>query len=229
MNQSQKLLIVEDDSELRALLEELFGKVCGVVSAADGEEAIRVAARENPEVVLMDIRMPKVDGLHACEAIRAQVPRGRGIQVVFLSGQDDEKSRIEAFERGADDFIGKPVGDQELFARVISKFRRQNDRSRNSRVIKTGPLELDLDRLDAKIGESRLSLSVLEFNLLKFMVENEGIVLSREQILKAIWPDVAVSERTVDAHISSIRRHLKPFETSLKTVYGAGYLLNLRR
>lgn len=219
-----KVLIIDDEVENRLLLQETLSKHFDVIEAGDGEEGVRMAKQNQPDLILLDINMPKMDGISACEVLRIHEAT-RHIPVIMLSALDNEEHRTRAFMKGADDFLGKPFTIKELIARVSSKVRRLEEAARRGGSMSCGNLTLDSQRLEVKISDRLVPLSVLEFCLLKYMVENKEIVLSRQRILEAVWRDTIVTDRTVDAHIACLRKKLGGFDYQITTVYGAGYAL----
>jgi DNA-binding response OmpR family regulator len=224
MTKRRKILVVDDEGDNREYLSSLLSPTYDVLCAADGEEAVRSARAEQPDLVLLDLLMPKMDGLAACESLRSHEAT-RHIPVVVITGSDDMERRLSAFNYGADDFLMKPFKPQELLARVASKIRRISEREVSTQYLVCGNLTLNLDSLEARIQEQVIELSVLEFKLLKYFVENVNRVMSRERILNAVWHDAVVTDRTVDTHMVSLRKKLKGFDHAFSTVYGAGYIL----
>ncbi len=220
----RKVLVIDDEPENRELIEQILIGKFQVYLAADGEEGVTVARREQPDLILLDITMPKLDGIAACEALRSNEAT-RHIPIIMVTASGDIDNRIKAFLTGVDDFLAKPFSPKELVARVNSKIRRVDEKDNKQEVLQCGNLNLDLHKLEAKINGNLIALSVLEFSLLKYLVLNRNRVLSREKILEAVWRDAVVSDRTVDTHMVSLRKKLIGFDHLLTTVYGAGYIL----
>lgn len=221
---TRNILIIDDDADNRELLQEFLRPQFQVLQATDGEEGLRLARSRLPDLILLDIRMPKVDGIQTCDQLR-QNEATRHIPVIMLTGADDSESRVQAFSRGADDFVSRPFRSDELIARIQSKLRRIEEREGTSKTLVCGNLTLDLPKIEARIADRHAPLSVLEFDLLKYFVQNKEQVMSRERILEAVWRDSVVSDRTVDTHIALLRKKLKGFDHAIGTVYGAGYIL----
>lgn len=224
MEEKHKVLIIDDEHDNRELIEQILSDRYKVLSAADGEEGLRVARSDLPDLILLDITMPKLDGISVCETLRSNEAT-RDIPIIMLTAASDVDNRIKSFMTGADDFLSKPFRPKELMARVLSKIRRIEERKGKSELIECGNLVLDLKKIDALLNGVSLKLSVLEFNLLKCFVMNKDRVMSRERILEAVWRDSVVSDRTVDTHIVSLRKKLEGFDHTLATIYGAGYVL----
>lgn len=222
----RKVLVVDDDVENREYLTLILSEEYDVATATDGEDALQVARVEQPDVVLLDLLMPKMDGLRACQGLRAN-DSTRHIPIIVLTGSDDSERRVRAFANGADDFVMKPFRPRELLARISSKIRRvaESETRRRSQILKIGNLALNIDALEARIAGQPIELSLLEFNLLRFFVDNVDRVVSRERILSSVWRDAVVTDRTVDTHMVSLRKKLRDFDGNLSTIYGAGYVL----
>ncbi len=220
----RKILIVEDDQEQREMLEDILTERFHVFLASNAEQGMEIARSENPDVVLLDIRMPGTSGLTLCQQLRDD-PATRQASVIMLTGVDDTESRIQAFSYGADDFISRPIRTKELIARIQSKLRRLEERETPQQLIVCGNLSLSCAKYEVRIGDKPIPVSVLEFNLLKFLVENRDRVVSRPEILEKVWSGAKVSARTVDTHMACLRKKLEGFSYPLSTIYGAGYVI----
>lgn len=224
MSDKRKVLIIDDEADNRELIEHILCDRFKVLSASDGEDGLRVARGELPDLILLDITMPKLDGIAVCEALRSNEAT-KHIPIIMLTASSDSERRIQSFMTGADDFLLKPFRPQELLARVQSKIRRVEERSGQEEIVECGNLKLDTRKIEVTIDDKVIVMSVLEFNLLKCFVLNRDRVMSRERILESVWRDSVVSDRTVDTHIVSLRKKLTGFDHSISTVYGAGYVL----
>lgn len=224
MSNKRKILIIDDENDIRNAIQSYLVDKFQVFDASDGEEGLRKAKTELPDLILLDISMPKLDGLSVCEDLRSNEAT-RHIPIIMLTAASDTSRRIDAFMTGADDYLSKPFRMQELVARVQSKMRRIQERETKEENVACGNLVMNVNKLEALINDALIPLSVLEFNLLRYLVLNRDRVLSREKILEAVWRDTSVSDRTVDTHIVSLRKKLADFDHSLTTVYGAGYIL----
>lgn len=224
MEPKRKVLIVDDEADNRDLVDQILSEKFEVVTAADGEEGLRMARAELPDLILLDITMPKLDGISVCETLRTNEAT-KHIPIIMLTASSDVDHRIQSFMTGADDFVPKPFRPKELVARVQSKIRRIEERSGKDEMLTVGNLTLNMKKLEATVSGKALQLSVLEFNLLKCFVQNKDRVMSRERILESVWRDSVVSDRTVDTHIVSLRKKLEGFDHVIATVYGAGYIL----
>lgn len=225
MSQKRKLLIIDDDSENREFLDSILSQHFEILLAADGNIGIGLAKTHQPDLILLDITMPNLDGFAACEILRSGEST-RHIPVIMLTAADDSENRTQAFNRGADDFIARPFRTKELVARILSKVRRLQEREGEGDYLRCGNLQLNLPKLEVTVAARVVPLSLLEFNLLRHFVENKNRVLSRERILESVWRDSVVSDRTVDTHIAFLRKKLGAgFDHAISTVYGAGYVL----
>lgn len=223
--------IVDDEAGVReavsAALEESGYKVS---VCRDGMEAWQRWEHTLPDIAILDIIMPRLDGLDLCRRIRA---RSLELPVIFLTSKDEEIDRVLGLELGADDYLCKPFSVRELIARVRALERRLRFTAPGyaamhvSDRLRSGDLELDLDALRVSWHGTRVPLTVSEFRLLEVLVRNRGAVLSREQLLGAAYPDdVYVTERSIDSHIRRIRKKFEETGTALEaitSVYGAGY------
>jgi two-component system phosphate regulon response regulator PhoB len=220
----RRILVIDDERDNCELVGEILSEKFDVFSAADGEEGLRLSRAKLPDLILLDITMPKLDGLAVCEALRSNEAT-RHIPIIMLTASADVDHKVKSLMTGADDFVAKPFKPKELMAHVISKVRRLEERDGKNEIIECGNLTLDLRKLEAAVSGRPMELSVLEFNLLKCFVQNKDRVMSRERILESVWRDSVVSDRTVDTHIVSLRKKLAGFDHVLATVYGAGYVL----
>jgi DNA-binding response OmpR family regulator len=194
------------------------------LKAPDGDEGICVARELQPDLILLDIAMPKMDGIAVCESLRSHQAT-RHIPIIMLTAASDVDHRVKSYMTGADDFLAKPFRPKELVARVLSKIRRIEERTEKDESLECGNLVLDVKSMEARVEGKPIELSVLEFNLLKCFVQNKDRVMSRERILETVWRNSVVSDRTVDTHIVSLRKKLAGFDHVLGTIYGAGYIL----
>lgn len=226
MADKYKLLLVEDEKDTVEILTEALADHFEIAVAFDGEECLDKVRTFQPHIVLLDLNLPKVKGDKICDLLRSE-SQTRNIQIVVLSGNDDEETRLKLFANGADDFVGKPYRIGELTARLQSRARRITESGRKSGPdeMECGNLKIVREKMLAAIDNVSLILSVLEFDLLCYFVENREKVLSREMILKDVWGEANVSDRTVDTHIVSLRKRLKGFDHNITTIYGAGYVL----
>jgi DNA-binding response OmpR family regulator len=225
-----KILIVEDDRNLSDTLKyNLRKEGYDVVTAADGAEALDIARKEKPNLIILDIMLPKVSGFEVCRILRKEMI----VPILMLTAKAEETDKIVGLEIGADDYMTKPFSLRELLARVRAMLRRTRMVEMPPGVeevpLKVGDIEVDIARHQAAKGTVTLELSPKEFDLLAFLVKNKGLVLSRDQLLEKVWGyDFAGDTRTVDVHIRWLREKIEdnPKEPKLLvTVRGIGYKL----
>jgi two-component system alkaline phosphatase synthesis response regulator PhoP len=222
MADETKILIVDDEADILDLLEyNLQKEGYIVVRARDGEEAIQVAKKELPDIVLLDIMMPKVDGIEACRQIK-QMPGMEESYFVFLTARGEEYSELAGFDVGADDYITKPIKPRVLMSRLKAIRRREGPVAEaESNLVVAHDLEIHRDQYIVKRGKKTFTLPRKEFELLFFLASNPGKVFRREALLERIWGDVYVVDRTVDVHIRKLRE--KVGHKYIVTVKGVGY------
>ena len=220
----RRVLVIDDELSSLEILHDLLSPEFEVQTCSSSIDGLQFAKSQLPDLIILDLNMPNLDGLSVCKIVReAEVTRH--IPILVLTGTLEADPRVQAFLLGADDLVAKPFSSAELLARVRSKIRRVNERDRPRLVLACGNLRMDLEKLDIKIDDELIHLSVLEFDLLKFFVENKYCVISREKVLKEVWCDSIVSDRTVDTHMASLRKKLTGFDHRFATVYSAGYIL----
>ncbi|MFZ5970921.1 MAG: response regulator transcription factor [Bacteroidota bacterium] len=223
---SQKVLVVDDEEPILELLKyNLEKQGYDVRTASDGFTAVETARRFHPDLVLLDIMMPKMDGVETCRQIRA-IPELQNTFVVFLTARAEEYSEVAAFDVGADDYITKPIKPRALMSRISALFRRDSKKKSNSSQIKIGDLVIDRTSYTIKVKGKEISLPKKEFELLFFLAQNPNKVFSRDDLLQNIWgSDVYVLARTVDVHIRKVREKIG--DDYITTVKGVGYKFNL--
>ena len=221
-------MAVEDDPAIADLLDMYLRREDHrVYLAADGERGLELIAAHRPDVVILDVGLPGIDGLEVCRRIRAS---DAGVSVVFLTARDDEIDRVLGLEMGADDYVTKPFSPRELVARVRAQLRRAAATAAATTVapavIEVGSVEVDLGRHEARRDGEPVGLTTQEFELLAFLGANRRLALSRRQILDGAWGDGWIGdERTVDVHVGQLRRKLGD-DLPLVTVWGVGYRLD---
>jgi phosphate regulon transcriptional regulator PhoB len=222
------ILVVEDEPDIADLVKyhlEKAGLPARVV--ADGKQALDLIARDHPDLVVLDLMLPGLDGLEVCRRLRGS-PATRGIPVIMLTAKAEEVDRIVGLEMGADDYVPKPFSPRELVARVKAVLRRSAAPLEPSEApVSVGNLRLDPARHDITKGGQPISLSAMEFRLLEFFLRHRGRVYTRAQLLDQVWgQDRFVEPRTVDVHIRRLREKIEddPRRPSLiLTVRGLGY------
>ncbi len=224
----QTILVVDDDVHIRQVITFALEKSgFRTIEAADGGRALEHFAREAPDLVILDIVMPELDGTEVCRRLRAQ----SRVPIVFLSSRDDEIDRILGLELGGDDYVTKPFSPRELVARVRAVLRRTSDEpgepADGPRTIRHGHLTLDLDQFKAFWDSREIVLTVTELGIMRTLIERPGKVFSREDLMSAAYdPRTVVADRTIDSHVRRVRAKLRAVGADpIETVHGAGYKL----
>jgi len=223
--QKTKILIVDDEPQiLRALRVGLLAHGYDVVSAADGEEALDKAATELPDAVILDINMPRLSGLDVCKALR----EWSAVPIIVLSVRDAERDKVAALDLGADDYLTKPFGTDELLARLRVALRHaQREAGPMEPIVRVGSVMIDLARHIVKRGEDEVRLTATEYNLLAYLATNAGRVLTHTQILEHVWgPGYKDETQNLRVYVSQLRRKLDPDSVQpqmITTEPGVGY------
>jgi two-component system, OmpR family, alkaline phosphatase synthesis response regulator PhoP len=222
----QKVLVVDDEEPILELLKYNLEKGgYDVKTAENGMKAVEIARKFTPDLVLLDIMMPKMDGVETCRQIR-EIPEMQKSFVVFLTARSEEYSEVAAFDVGADDYITKPIKPRALMSRISALFRRDSKKEAPQSLITIGDLMIDRTSYTIKLRNKEINLPKKEFELLFFLAQNPNKVFSREDLLHNIWgTDVYVLARTVDVHIRKVREKIG--DDYIATVKGVGYKFNL--
>ena len=221
--QKYKILIVDDEQDILEFLEyNLKNDGYDVLLAHDGEQALKIARREQPDLIIMDIMMPKMDGVETCRRLR-EAPECKNIYVIFLTARAEEFSELAGFEAGGDDYIVKPIKPRVLLSRVKAILRRGADIDMDQpQTLKIADLEIVRDEFLVYKAGAPLALPKKEFELLFFLASRPGKVFSRDVLLEKIWgKDIYVVPRTIDVHIRKLREKLG--EEYIQTIKGVGY------
>lgn len=221
-NIAHKILIVDDDEDILDLLSYNLSKEgYQVFKAVDGVDALEVAKSKSPELIILDIMMPRMDGVEACRLMR-QEPELAKSHIIFLTARVEEFSEVAAFDSGADDFISKPIKPRALISRVNSYFKRSEKKEENTGVIERGDLVINRVSYSVMLNNKKIVLPRKEFELLYFLAKKPEEVFNRDILLKNIWgSDVYVLARTVDVHIRKIREKIG--DNFIRTIKGVGY------
>jgi DNA-binding response OmpR family regulator len=224
-----RILIIEDETPMRtALADVLEAEGYRVLTAADGESGLHRAVEEKPDLVLLDIMMPKLDGYEVCAELRRL---GHAVPILMLTAKGQVEDRVAGLDVGADDYLVKPFSTEELLARVRALLRRLRRQARAVLKLKLGGVEIDLARQTAMRGRKPLHLTAKEFSMLRLMAETPNEPVTRERFLDVVWGYAAFpTTRTVDNHVASLRGKLEPDPESprwIKTVHGIGYKLEM--
>ncbi len=203
----KKIVLIEDDSDLLALLQyNLEKEGYALVALRTGKDAVEICRREKPDLIILDIMLPEVDGLEICRSIRGQ-PGLAHIPVIFLTAKASETDRIVGLELGANDYIVKPFFVRELIARVKIQLREP---AAAPKVLRAGRLELDSASFRVRLDGRPVSLTATEFKLLEFLMSRPGVVFSRDQLLDAVWGyGRAITARAVDVYVLRLRQKLE--------------------
>lgn len=218
--ESKKILIVDDESRMRKLVHDFLArKGYEVVEAENGEAAVDLFFEEKEiALIILDVMMPKMDGWQVCRTIRQYSP----VPIIMLTAKSEERDELLGFELGVDEYISKPFSPKILVARVEAILRRSGVAA--TEVIKLGGIELDRSAHQVRIDGTPIDLSVKEFELLAYFIENKGIALSREKILNNVWNyDYYGDARTIDTHVKKLRGKMGEKGDYIKTIWGMGY------
>lgn len=221
------VLVIDDEKDLLELVRYNLEKEGYKIKTADnGESGLEAAAREMPDIVIVDLMLPGIDGLDVCRRLRADQRTAR-TPIIMLTAKSTETDRVVGLEMGADDYIAKPFSPRELAARIKAVLRRvssQRDPAPQSRIIRCGVMTIDPDRRGVRCGEENIDLTATEFRLLQMLARHPGRVYSRSELIEgALGKEIAVVDRTIDVHITSLRRKLGNYGDRIETVRGFGY------
>lgn len=222
----KKVLVVDDERDISDIVAfNLRREQYDVLTAVDGESALVIAQREQPDLILLDLMLPGIGGLETCRRLRSDA-RTTQIPIVMLTAKGEETDAVVGLAQGADDYVRKPFGVKELMARVSAQLRARSRAAEDDipRVLRFGALEIDSDRFVAALDGRPLPFTTTEFKLLRHLVARKGRVFTRNELLDAVrGPDAIVVDRTVDVHVAAVRRKLEEYGRHLMTVRGVGY------
>jgi two-component system, OmpR family, alkaline phosphatase synthesis response regulator PhoP len=217
------ILLVDDDPDIREFISfNLVKEGFKVETAKNGLEGVEMCKKFKPDLVLLDVMMPGMDGMEACEAIRA-TPEIAHTVIAFLSARGEDYSQVAGFESGGDDYITKPIRPKVLVSRIKALLRRNaKSEEGESNIIERGDLRIDLEKYQVHQGEGILDMPRKEFELLQLLASRPGKVFSRDTIMDRVWgTEVVVGGRTIDVHIRKIREKIG--DDRIKTIKGVGY------
>jgi two-component system, OmpR family, response regulator MtrA len=219
------ILVVDDEANIADLVDMYLRKEgFRVLKAATGEDGLEAAKRERPRLVVLDVGLPGIDGLEVCRRLRAD----GNVPVIFLTARDSEIDRILGLEMGADDYLTKPFSPRELVARVKAILRRSESSAPAPEVIEVGGAVIDLGRREVRANDAVVDCTGKEFELLRYLAENRGRAMSRQQILDGVWGYGWYGDaRTVDVHIAQVRKKVDA-AVRINTVRGIGYRLDAK-
>ena len=218
-----KILLVDDEADILEFLSyNLKKEGYRVFTANNGKEAVTVAKKENPDVIILDVMMPDMDGIETCREIR-DLPGLKDVMIAFLTARNEDYSQIAGFEVGADDYINKPIKPRVLISRIKALLRRSGaGETNNVEKVEMGGIKIDRERYLIVQDGNEINLPKKEFELLALLASKPGKVFTRESILDKVWGgEVVVGDRTIDVHIRKLREKLG--EDFIRTVKGIGY------
>lgn len=219
-----KILIVEDDKELSHITElELTHEGFSVITASDGREGFEKIQSEQPDLVLLDVMLPRLSGLEILRKVRNELESD--LPVILVTARGETIDKVDGLNSGADDYISKPFKIEEVLARMNAVLRRsQKNTGQKSELLKNGPLEMVASEMKVTFGDRPTELSKNEFLLLKYFLENVGKILSRDEIIKTVWgEEYYIEENSVDVYVRHLRA--KFGDSVVKTVRGMGYIM----
>ena len=217
-----KILLVDDEADILEFLSYNLKKEGYIVfTANNGKEAVAIAKKENPQLIILDVMMPDMDGIETCREIR-ELPGLKDVMIAFLTARNEDYSQIAGFEVGADDYINKPIKPRVLISRIKALLRRSGTSTIPTNKADMGGIKIDRERYLVLKDDVEFNLPKKEFELLDLLASKPGKVFTREVILDKVWGgDVIVGDRTIDVHIRKLREKLG--EDFIKTVKGIGY------
>ncbi len=220
-----KILIADDENRIRKLVNDFLSREgYEIIEANDGKEALDIFYEKNPDLVILDVMMPKFTGLEVCKEIREE----SSVPIIILTAKDTESDELSGFSSGADEYISKPFSPKILVARVNALLRRSNTFNTED-VLDAGKIHVDINAHLVTVNDVEIVLSVKEFELLCYFINNQGIALSREKILDNVWDyDYFGDARTVDTHVKKLRAKLKDYGKYIQTIWGMGYKFEVK-
>lgn len=223
-----KVLIVEDNQAMETALRDGFEyEGYEVLVARDGEEGLRLATEGAPDLIILDVMLPKMNGLDVCKQVRSE---GNSVPIIILTARGQEIDKVLGLKLGADDYVTKPFSFMELMARVEAVLRRSSGTAAYLESYTFGTVTVNFKKLEAKKGDVNVPLSQREFKLLKYLIERRGQVVGREELLDAVWGYERIPfTRTVDVHVAKLRKKLEDHPGDPRyiiTVHRAGYKFN---
>lgn len=217
-----KILLVDDEPDILEIVGyNLTSEGYQVITANNGLSAVKKSKKHKPHLIIMDVMMPKMDGIEACEEIR-KIPDLNGTIITFLTARGEDYSQVAGFDAGADDYITKPIKPKVLVSKVKALLRRFKEETNSESIIKIGALTINRDEYKIALNGKEIILPRKEFELLSLLASKPNKVFKRDEILDKVWGnEVVVGGRTIDVHIRKLREKIG--DTSFKTVKGVGY------
>jgi len=222
----KRILVIDDDASILKLVSDVLTEEgFSVITASCGEEGIKKVHRSKPNLVILDLRLPDMDGFQICQTLKKDKIVSN-IPIIMLTVKSAKSSTVAGLEMGADDYIVKPFNQEELVARVKTVLRRAGGEEKVEEILKYGDMHLNLDKHTVFIKDKQIDLTPMEFNLLHILVKKKGHVLNRNFLLETVWGyEYFGTTRTVDVHIGRLREKLTPLGDKIETVEGVGYRL----
>ena len=220
----KKILLVDDEQDILEFLSyNLRKEGCDVITANNGKEGLELAKKHNPDLILLDVMMPEMDGMEVCENLRS-IERLDNTFIIFLTARSEEYSELSGFTAGADDYITKPIKPKLLISRINAILRRSNKKILTNEITIEN-IMINKDTFQIFVDSEEISLPKKEFLLLYFLMTVPGKAFSREEIISEVWNDSFVGDRTIDVHIRKIRDKIG--DRYIKTIKGVGYKFNI--
>ncbi|WP_306349822.1 response regulator transcription factor [Flavobacterium sp. '19STA2R22 D10 B1'] len=217
-----KILLVDDEPDILEIVGyNLSQEGYQIVTASNGKEAVQKAKKEVPNLIIMDVMMPEMDGMEACENIR-KIPELSNVIITFLTARSEDYSQVAGFDAGADDYITKPIKPKVLVSKVKALLRRLKEDEQNADILNVGGIEINREEYKIIMSDQEIVLPRKEFELFYLLASKPGKVFKREEILDKVWGnEVIVGGRTIDVHIRKLREKIG--EELFKTIKGVGY------
>jgi DNA-binding response OmpR family regulator len=217
-----KILVIEDNPDTRRFLQVMLNREFEVVIAKDGLEGLEIAKNQQPDLIVLDVVMPNLNGYDTCKKLKTTAET-ENIPVIFLSAKNTTADVTYGISMGAEDYLPKPFDHKELLARIKSRLARSQ--SNPSPKLVVGKLEIDTIKRVASFNRQSIQLTLTEYDILRLLASRFGVVVSREEIMREIWKDSATetTDRTIDVHIRSLRKKIPAMTQHIQSVYGVGY------
>jgi DNA-binding response OmpR family regulator len=220
----KRVLVIEDDTDFCEAVVRTLSPYYQPFKAYTGQDGLKIATAERPDLILIDLHLPEMTGFEVCEQLRSK-PGTRDIPIIILTGESEPDSRVKGLDAGADDYVSKPFHSEELLARIRARLRRREADIKGQEDIQLGNLRYEARSSQVWVGDEQIYLTQVELQVLKYFLEYPDEMISRERLLGDLWPDSVVTSRTVDTHVAHLRKKLKNFSCNLKTVFRGGYIL----
>ena len=222
-----RVLIIEDSADIAELIKHYLDRAgYDTVVHGSGRDGLVAARQSPPDLVILDVMLPGIDGMQVCQALRAE-PTTSGLPILMLTARGEEADRVRGLELGADDYVTKPFSPKELVARVGALLRRADRSLKPATQLQYGPISINLDRHEVRVASDDVRLTAKEFLLLQYLLEHRGRVLSRDRLLTDVWGyQYTGGTRTVDVHVRRLREKIPLLTTALSTVKQFGYKLD---